>query len=185
MPGAPGVRNLSLFLAPFVLNAALLAREIKTRTGNMLDKTKNVNTIVRLIRFLGNFAETFFLRFSFKVAIFFFLVVFPVNESQKKTKNLSKQIFLTKLFPAFCERWSASRCIASKRYPSFPGRGNLMVKVQRLGFFPNHFLGTSLGRGEACSNGEDLLPVCLPSYKRHTQCTILGSVLRSGQFKFG
>ena len=72
MPGAPGVRNLSLFLAPFVLNAALLAREIKTRTGNMLDKTKNVNTIVRLIRFLGNFAETiFFSPFSFKVEIFF------------------------------------------------------------------------------------------------------------------
>ena len=72
MPVAPGVRNLSLFLAPFVLNAASLAREIKTRTGNMLDKTKNVNTIVRLIRFLGNFAETiFFSPFSFKVAIFF------------------------------------------------------------------------------------------------------------------
>ena len=102
MPVAPGVRNLSLFPAPFVLNAALLAREIKTRTGNMLDKTKNVNTIVRLIRFLGNFAETiFFSPFSFKVAIFFFLVVFPVNESQKKTKNLSKQFFLNEAVSSF------------------------------------------------------------------------------------
>ena len=141
MPVASGVCNLSLFLAPFVLNAASLARAIKTRTGNMLDKTKNVNTIVRLIRFLGNFAETYFFSvFPSKLRFFFFLVVFPVNESQKKTKNLSKQIFLTKLFPAFCERWSASRCIASKRYPSFPGRGNLMVKVQWLGFFPTTFL---------------------------------------------